>query len=67
MKIYPQIGSKYNGPPLDRPALRQLPHGWIVEDPDPDQTTFGGLGVWLVMLIIAIVIADIVFFWGWPW
>jgi len=28
---YPVIGSRYDGPPLDRPALRQLPAGWELE------------------------------------
>ena len=30
MKI--EIGSKYEGPPLDRPCLRQLPRGWVLEE-----------------------------------
>ena len=28
---YPVIGSRYNNPPLDRPALRRLPAGWVLE------------------------------------
>jgi hypothetical protein len=29
---YPQIGSKYNGPSLDRPCLRVMPPGWVLEE-----------------------------------
>lgn len=31
------IGSKYDGPPYDRPALRRLPAGWVlsVETEEP--------------------------------
>lgn len=29
------IGSKYNGPVLDRPCLRQLPRGWVLEETKP--------------------------------
>ena len=27
-----EIGSKYSGPPLDRPCLRHLPQGWVLEE-----------------------------------
>jgi hypothetical protein len=38
LKSYPTIGSRYDGPPLDRPALRQLPREWelTVEKPPRD-------------------------------
>lgn len=29
------IGSRYNGPVLDRPCLRQLPRGWVLEETKP--------------------------------
>lgn len=29
------IGAKYDGPPLDRPCLRQLPAGWELADETP--------------------------------
>ena len=28
---YPEIGSKYTGPALDRPTLRQMPRHWQLE------------------------------------
>lgn len=28
---YPEIGSRYTGPALDRPCLRQLPREWHLE------------------------------------
>lgn len=32
MRTYPEIGSKYEGPCYDRPALRKLPPGWVLEE-----------------------------------
>lgn len=29
---HPIIGSKYNGPSLDKPCLRRLPIGWVLEE-----------------------------------
>lgn len=29
------IGSKYEGPCLDRPCLRQMPRGWTLEESAP--------------------------------
>ena len=28
----PIIGSKYHGPDFQRPSLRQLPRGWVLEE-----------------------------------
>lgn len=28
------IGSKYTGPSLDRPALRRMPEGWYLYEPE---------------------------------
>lgn len=33
----PVIGSRYTGPSLDRPSLRQLPPGWLLEETKQDQ------------------------------
>ena len=30
MKV--NIGSRYEGIPFDRPSLRQLPRGWVIEE-----------------------------------
>ncbi len=32
----PIIGSKYFGPELDRPCLRQMPHHWVLEETRAD-------------------------------
>jgi len=29
------LGSKYVGPRLDRPCLRQLPRGWVISEATP--------------------------------
>ena len=58
MKIYPVIGSKYTGEPLDRPCLRQLPRGWVLEETEEHGDTavmlacalaavFAAVSVWL--------------------
>jgi hypothetical protein len=66
MKIYPIIGSKYDGPPLDRPCLRKLPSGWVIEDPDPDSASFGGCIPWLIVAVVVIaVVVDLWYFWTW--
>lgn len=58
MKI--QIGEKYTGPNLDRPALRKMPDGWLLEEDDKEGTIFeqwlyaaiGLLGSWIFAVII---------------
>lgn len=58
---YPEIGSKYEGPVLDKPCLRQLPSGWILETDDELKATLPErighalallLGAWIVVCLI---------------
>lgn len=44
MKV--QIGSKYTGPSFDRPCLRSLPRGWILEE------TKVPLWKWALMFVV---------------
>ena len=48
-----QIGSKYEGPPLDRPVLRQLPRHWILEDAREDYRPrwFRRVEVWTLIIV----------------
>ena len=53
-----EIGSKYHGVQLDRPALRQLPRGWVLEE---TRTTPAFWRFWfasenLLMLLVAAVL-----------
>lgn len=47
MKI--EIGSKYEGPCWDRPALRQLPRHWVLEE------TKVSWGRWLLLWVWRVV------------
>lgn len=63
----PIIGSRYEGPRLDRPALRQLPSGWVIEEarkPIPAWWRFWAnpdrLIVWLVVVILVYAACSVV-------
>ena len=62
MKIYPVIGSKYTGPELDRPCLRRLPRGWVLDLP-PDSCP-GDTAVMLAAAFVMLGMAVLVLL-GW--
>lgn len=45
------IGSKYQGPPLDRDPLRTLPRGWYLDVEQPKPLLLQG-GVWVGISIV---------------
>ena len=55
MKTYPQIGSKYSGPHLDRSPLRQMPQGWVLEPTEvvskPSLRTLLKTALWIIVAI----------------
>ena len=55
MKV--QIGSKYSGPSLDRPCLRQMPREWELEETKKPPTNWSGVGsvlFWLAFLLVSL-------------
>ncbi len=57
---YPQIGSRYDGPPLDRPCLRSMPREWsLTVEPD----TYGDTAV-MIACAVAAVFAAVSVAWG---
>mgnify|MGYP001561314147 CR=1 FL=1 len=52
---YPRIGSGYTGPDFSRPALRRLPHGWVLEETRQDrhQRTWFRVRRWLWIAFLA--------------
>lgn len=50
---HPIIGSKYEGPSLDRPSLRQMPRHWILEEAREDYRPVWYRRVEIWILIIA--------------
>ena len=57
---YPIIGSKYVGPPLDRPALRRLPDGWQLENAPEEMSglevciiaAVALLALWILVILV---------------
>lgn len=47
-----QIGSKYEGPAFDRPALRQLPPGWVLDEPKRQPKLHKGDSVVLILCLL---------------
>jgi hypothetical protein len=63
MRIYPTIGSKYDGPPLDRPALRQLPPYFrlTVEKPARDvDGIVGAVIIWTAILLFVLTATGVI-------
>lgn len=52
MSAYPQIGSKYTGPDYDRPCLRQLPSGWVLEEAQAPAPWWQSSERWLMVFVI---------------
>ena len=46
------IGSRYEGPALDRPALRQMPSHWVLEESRPVRRTVLSSGAWLAIVVV---------------
>lgn len=57
MSDLPQIGSRYTGQSLDRPSLRRLPSGWVLEETLQDQHNLASWRVrrwiWIAFLAAA--------------
>lgn len=45
------IGSKYSGPVLDRPCLRQLPRGWVLEETKPVKKPLLSPDAWVAVAV----------------
>ena len=45
------IGCRYDGPAFDRPALRQMPRHWVLEESRPVQRTWLSSGQWLAIVV----------------
>lgn len=53
LKVHPQIGVAYRGPRFDRPALRQRPRGWVLEESKPQPRRISPDGFVLIAAIAA--------------
>ena len=56
----PIIGSKYTGPAWDRPALRQMPPDWKLDEPKDESVLLPIVGCALGVLFAALVVAQVV-------
>lgn len=56
----PVIGSKYDGPPLDRPCLRAMPKGWVLHVEREPSVLWPIVGIVVAILFAALIVAQLV-------
>jgi len=61
-----QIGSRYEGQPWDRPALRRMPEGWVLEETRPEKHRGDQAVALVVVCLLAFIITKGFIEWLFP-